>query len=118
LPEKFALKLYGPQDALPAGHDDLVNTGRLRLAGPLWGRDLAEFYHGIDCFLSPETHAGWCNAAAEAMACGVPVICTHPGTGAFAEDRVTALVLEKPAPEAIAAAVRELEASPGLAQSL
>jgi predicted O-methyltransferase YrrM len=118
LPGKFALKLYGPPESLPAGHEDLVKAGRLHLAGPLWGRELAEFYHGIDSYLSPETHAGWCNAAAEAMASGVPLICTRPGTAAFAEDRVTALVLENPAPEAIAAAVRALEASPELAQSL
>jgi hypothetical protein len=118
LPEKFRMRLFGPTEALPAGSEDLVKSGRLELPGPLWGAELAEYYHGIDCFVSPEMTAGWSNASAEAMASGVPIICTRHGTASFAEDGVSAIELKTADAEEIAAAVTRLEASPELARTL
>ncbi len=53
---------------------------------------LAELYRASDLFVSAERRAGWCNTAAEAMACGAAVVCTRSGTEDFAIDRATAAV--------------------------
>lgn len=62
-----------------------------------WVRDpsqeeLAALYGDADLFVSAERRAGWCNTAAEAMACGAAVVCTRSGTEDFARDGDTALV--------------------------
>ncbi len=54
--------------------------------------ELAALYGDADLFVSAERRAGWCNTAAEAMACGAAVACTRSGTEDFAEPRVTAAV--------------------------
>jgi glycosyltransferase involved in cell wall biosynthesis len=43
-------------------------------------------------FLSAEKRAGWANTVAEAMACGLPVVCTRSGTLDLAVHRETAWV--------------------------
>jgi glycosyltransferase involved in cell wall biosynthesis len=53
---------------------------------------LADLYREADLFVSAERRAGWCNTAAEAMACGAAVVCTRSGTEDFAIDGVTASV--------------------------
>ena len=55
-------------------------------------RELADLYGETDLFVSAERRAGWCNTAAEAMACGAAVACTRSGTEDFAIDGVTAAV--------------------------
>jgi glycosyltransferase involved in cell wall biosynthesis len=59
---------------------------------------MAELFSLADLFVSAERRAGWSNTTAEAMACGVPVVCTPSGTLDFAEDGVTALVSSHPRP--------------------
>jgi glycosyltransferase involved in cell wall biosynthesis len=66
-----------------------------------WVRDpgqeeLAALYGDADLFVSAERRAGWCNTAAEAMACGAAVVCTRSGTEDFARDGETALVTRLP----------------------
>ncbi|TMQ60419.1 MAG: glycosyltransferase family 4 protein [Candidatus Eisenbacteria bacterium] len=56
-------------------------------------RELADLYGGADLFVSAERRAGWCNTAAEAMACGAALVCTRSGTEDFAVDGVTASVV-------------------------
>lgn len=63
---------------------------------------MAWLYGQADVFVTAEWRAGWSNTAAEAMACGVPVICTPSGTRDFAIDGRTALV----APASVAAQIR------------
>jgi len=53
---------------------------------------LADLYRNADLFVSAERRAGWCNTAAEAMACGAAVVCTPSGTEDFARQGETALV--------------------------
>jgi glycosyltransferase involved in cell wall biosynthesis len=55
-------------------------------------KELADLYRASNLFVSAERRAGWCNTAAEAMACGAAVVCTRSGTEDFAIDRVTAAV--------------------------
>jgi glycosyltransferase involved in cell wall biosynthesis len=54
--------------------------------------ELADLYRGANLFVSAERRAGWCNTAAEAMACGAAVVCTRSGTEDFAIDGATAAV--------------------------
>jgi glycosyltransferase involved in cell wall biosynthesis len=58
--------------------------------------ELAALYGDADFFVSAERRAGWCNTAAEAMACGAAVVCTTSGTEDFAHDGVTAQVSRWP----------------------
>jgi glycosyltransferase involved in cell wall biosynthesis/predicted O-methyltransferase YrrM len=118
LPADVTLRLFGPDHAgLAAARPDLVAAGRLELAGTLDEDALAAFYRDVDCVAMTETHAGWANLAAEAMASGVPLVCTTHGTRAFARDGETALVV---APEAgaLAAAIDRLHGDAELARAL
>ena len=58
--------------------------------------ELSTLYRETDLFLSAERRAGWCNTAAEAMACGAAVVCTPSGTEDFARHGETALVARWP----------------------
>ena len=58
--------------------------------------ELAALYGDADLFVSAERRAGWCNTAAEAMACGAAVVCTRSGTEDFARDGSTAHVSRWP----------------------
>jgi glycosyltransferase involved in cell wall biosynthesis len=113
------LRLFGPDiHGLAASAAALVKTGRLDLVGPLDEGALPAFYRSVDCVVATETGAGWANLAAEAMASGVPVVCTKAGSLAFARPGENALVLDEPGPAAIAAAVTRLRGEPGLAEAL
>jgi glycosyltransferase involved in cell wall biosynthesis len=52
-------------------------------------------YGSSDVFVSAEKKAGWSNTTIEAMACGVPVVCTASGTSDFALHDETALVVPR-----------------------
>jgi glycosyltransferase involved in cell wall biosynthesis len=58
--------------------------------------ELRALYADADLFVSGERRAGWCNTAAEAMACGTAVVCTRSGTEDFAADGETAAVARWP----------------------
>jgi glycosyltransferase involved in cell wall biosynthesis len=112
------LRLFGQAHDLADRARDLIESGRLHLEGVLDETALPGFYAGVDCVVHTETFAGWANLAAEAMASGVPVICTPHGTGAFAEHKETALVIPEPTAEAIAGAILRLKDEPALASRL
>ena len=69
---------------------------------------LRELYRTSDLFVSAERRAGWSNTAAEAMACGTPVVCTRSGTEDFAVDGETAAVARWPWAWALARRIRPL----------
>jgi glycosyltransferase involved in cell wall biosynthesis len=54
---------------------------------------MAAMYGAADVFVSAERRAGWSNTAAEAAACGVPLVCTRSGTEDFAVDGESAIVV-------------------------
>jgi glycosyltransferase involved in cell wall biosynthesis len=73
---------------------------------------LAALYGDADLFVSAERRAGWCNTAAEAMACGAAVACTRSGTEDFARDGETAFVSPAPWAWLLARAVTRLLRDP------
>ena len=105
-----------PGDAASAS--SLAANGRLVPWGHVYGHKYRSFYDAVDLVVTTETSAGWCNVAAEAMACGVPVIVTAAGTIDFARHEINALVIDTPAGPAIADAVQRMIAGPGLAARL
>ena len=116
---EVSIRLYGIDAiGLAEQYAHLAEIGRLQLMGPLFGEDLTRFYHGVDCVVATEMMAGWANLVAEAMASGVPVICTRNGTNAFAHNEKTALLVDDPSPVNLAAGIRRLQADPALCVNL
>ena len=74
--------------------------------------ELRALYADADLFVSGERRAGWCNTAAEAMACGAAVVCTTSGTEDFAVDGGTAAVARWPWAWALARKVAPLLRDP------
>ena len=110
LPAHVTLKLFGHHsDQLAGKYQALLDDGRLEFLGPLYGdAAMSGFYREVDCIVMTETSAGWSNMVAEAMASGVPAVCTPHGTTVFAVPEKTALVINIPTPETIASEVRRL----------
>jgi glycosyltransferase involved in cell wall biosynthesis len=79
---------------------------------------VAALLRTMDVVLCPEEDAGWNNPAAEAMATGIPVVCTPAGTTDFATDEVSALVVEPRDVDGFVQALRRILADPDLAASL
>ncbi len=71
-----------------------------------------------DVFVSAEKRAGWANTAAEAMACGLPVVCTASGSRDFAFHEKTALVVPFAHPFFISRQIRRLILAPDLRRRL
>jgi len=69
---------------------------------------MAWLYSQADVFVSAEWRAGWSNPTAEAMACGVAVVCTRSGTEDFAFPGKTALVVRWPLPFLLARNIEKL----------
>ena len=86
----------------------LTEQGRLTFLGTVAEANLPAFYHGCDCILHLERFAGWANLVAEAMACGVPVVCSDKGTLAIAEAGVTASVVAPDDAKMVAAALLDV----------
>ena len=112
LPEHFTACLFGSFTGNEADIEDLVRSGRLELAGQVTEAALPGFYSRVDIVVHTEEFAGWANLAAEAMASGVPLVCTTHGTSAFARHGDTALVLDSASADSIADAVTVLCADP------
>jgi glycosyltransferase involved in cell wall biosynthesis len=82
---------------------------------------MAEAYSAADIFANGEWPSGaaWSNPVAEAMACGVPVVCTDiEAVGHFGVHEETALLVPPRNPEAMAAAIERLIVDPGFRERL
>jgi glycosyltransferase involved in cell wall biosynthesis len=114
LPPAFRLRIFG---TVPGELRDRVDAamaaGRLVSTGERHGEDLVRFYRGLDLMVTTETEAGWCNAAAEAMAVGVPTLASRAGTIDFVVPDRNAVVLRSVDGETIAREIVALAANPG-----
>jgi glycosyltransferase involved in cell wall biosynthesis len=79
---------------------------------------LVGLYASCDAFVSAERRAGWSNTVAEAMACGVPVVCTPSGTVDIAIHRQSAWVSQWRHPWFLARGLRALHDDSALADRL
>ena len=74
---------------------DFRCRARVRLDVDIPREALRLVYGAADLFVSAEKRAGWSNGTIEAMACGLPVVCTKSGTVDFAIPDETALVVPR-----------------------
>ena len=96
LPENYEISLFGNDvHNISEKYRNLIEKNQLHLLGELDNDKLIDFYQSVDVAVSTEEYAGWSNICAEAMACGVPVICTEHGTLSYAIDNETALLIKK-----------------------
>jgi glycosyltransferase involved in cell wall biosynthesis len=109
-------------DAPPAGSDAPALPRALEIPHRWVLRpsqeELAALYGTSDIFVSAERRAGWCNTAAEAMACGAALACTRSGTEDFAVAGETALVARWPVGWNLTRSVAALLSQPGLRMRL
>ena len=85
----WRLDIVGPADrdrgALSALQSAMAETGlahRITLVGPVGTEALAGYYAAADVFLMPSLYEGYGMALAEAMARGLPIVCTTGGAAA------------------------------------
>ena len=72
--------------------------------------ELIELYKASDYFVLPSYIETYANVAVEAMAAGIPAICTDaPGCIDTIDDKIDGLIIPTHAPEKIAEAIMELE---------
>ncbi len=110
----FAVAGEGPErPALEALMADLKLAPNVTLAGNQ--QDMPDFYAALDVLVSASRQEGLPVALLEGAASGLPVVATH--VGAVPEvvvPEVTGLLVEPGSPEALAAAIERLIASPAL----
>ncbi len=91
---------------------------RVLFLGRVSDDDLVALYHAADLFVLPSTNRAesWGIVQTEAMACGLPVVCTELGTGTsyVNQDGVTGLVVPPGDPDALVGAINTLLADPAL----
>jgi glycosyltransferase involved in cell wall biosynthesis len=97
--------------------EDLACRARVRLDLDVPREKLRLVYGSSDVFVSAEKGAGWSNQTIEAMACGIPVVCTRSGTRDFAVDGETAVVVPRTSWH-IARAIRRIMDDPALRRRL
>lgn len=119
LPECYRILFFGYDRAQVLDRaQDLQSNGRLVSLGPIYGRDLQQFYRDVDIVVSTERNAGWANIVAEAMASGIPVVCTRHGATAIARHEETAFILDEPTPSVLVSALLWVGEDPVRAQKL
>lgn len=85
---------------------------RVHFLGAVANADLPQLYRAADVVVMPSISEGLANAWVEALACGTPIVISDAGGAAeLVTSDVAGRIVER-TPEAIAAAVRELIASP------
>jgi len=87
--------------------------GRVRLLGPQPHAALPAFYGAADAMVLASSREGWANVLLESMACGTPVVASDiPGNPEVVQTRAAGLIVGENTAEGIAAAVRDLFATP------
>lgn len=113
----------GPMEA--AWRQQAVDAGmadRITFLGELSDAEVLALFHAADLFVLPSTNRAetFGIVQIEAMACGLPVVCTELGTGTSYVNQhgVTGLVAPPNDPAALAAALNRLSGDPELRRVL
>lgn len=102
---------------LEAWRAGLREPGAVELLGHV--EDLVPFYHGLDVLAMPSLSEGFGLVAAEAGACGVPVVATTASSlPEIVEDQVTGLLVPPADAAALASALGRVLGSPAGAAAL
>ena len=109
----------GPLEAQLRAHAQQCGVAdRAHFLGTLDDDEVTALYHAADVFVLPSTNRAetFGIVQLEAMAGGLPVICTELGTGTsyVNQHEITGLVIPPNDPEALASAIQRLLASPEL----
>ncbi len=104
----------GPEEAaLKTLANSLGLNSRVKFLGPIDHDRLHEVYGAADVLVLASSREGLPNVVLEAMACGTPVVASDiGGTREIVTAPAAGVLLSGRTPEAIAAAVRNLRASP------
>jgi colanic acid/amylovoran biosynthesis glycosyltransferase len=95
--------------------DDLSLQDHVKLLGALPPIAVRDRLRQSDVFILPSLSEGFCNAAVEAMACGLPVVMTNcGGVREGVADGVEGFVVPVREPEAMASAIERLVKDPAL----
>jgi glycosyltransferase involved in cell wall biosynthesis len=121
----WQLSIVGPADRSEQALADLGKaigeTGlakRVTLAGPADSERLDAFYAAADVFVMPSLYEGYGMALAEAMARGLPIVCTTGGAAAATVPDAAAIKVPPGDVPALRAAVRLLLDDPSLRRRL
>ena len=115
------LTLVGPSDrsaeaiaALRTAIEETQLAERVTMLGPVSSERLAELYAAADAFLMPSLYEGYGMVLAEAMACGLPIVCTTGGAAAETVPDAAAIKVPPGDQAALTAAVGRLIDDAGL----
>ena len=121
----WRLTIAGPMDrsaeALTAVRAAIDETGlgaRITLAGAVSRQALAELYHSADVFLMPSLYEGYGMVLAEAMARGLPIVCTTGGAAAETVPDVAAIKVAPGDERALGDAIGRILDDAGLRKKL
>jgi hypothetical protein len=103
-------RMVGSLAGLPQSVSDKLRR-QIELLGPVPRPAMAAHYGWADAFLLPSLCEGSATVTYEALAYGLPVICT-PNTGSVVRDGIEGFVVPIRDPNAIAGRIEELAANP------
>ncbi len=109
----WRLVIAGATDRDPAAVEDLEAaidasglSERIKLAGKVVPATLERFYESTDLFVMPSLYEGYGMVLAEAMARGLPIVCTTGGAAADTVPDAAALKVPPGDPQALGDAIR------------
>ncbi len=108
---KAEFRMVGTIGVLPGAEKELRND--LELTGSIPRSEMAAQFAWADVFLLPSLYEGSATVVYEALAAGLPVVCTH-NTGSVITDGEGGYLVPLRSPEVIAARLEQLASDPEL----